>query len=188
VTIFHTRRLPHYDRLDHPTFLTWRLAGTLPKGRHFRPETTSGEAFLAMDRLLDDGRTGPQYLRQPEIANMLVEAIRYRDGLAYQLHNYVVMPNHVHLLITPRKPLPRLTQSLKQFTATEANRILGQTGRPFWQDETYDRLVRDKEEFDRIASYIEINPVRAGLAATPQEFTWSSAWRIANRPHNAASA
>jgi REP element-mobilizing transposase RayT len=182
VTIFHTRRLPHYDRLDHPTFLTWRLAGTLPMGRHFSPEATSGEAFLAMDRLLDSARTGPQHLRQPAIANMLVEAIRYRDGPSYQLHKYVVMPNHVHLLITPHEPLPCLMRSLKRFTAREGNRILGFTGRPFWQAESYDRLVRNDEEFARIASYIEMNPVRAGLAATPEDFPWSSAWPIANRP------
>jgi hypothetical protein len=103
---FHTRRLPHYDRIGHPTFLTWRLAGTLPKGRDFSAETTSGEAFLARDRLLDNARTGPLYLRQPEIARLVVDAIRHRDGGVYKLHHYVVMANHVHLLITPQTPLP----------------------------------------------------------------------------------
>jgi hypothetical protein len=58
VTSFHIRRLPHYDHINHPTFLTWRLAGTLPPSRMFSPETTSGAAFLAMDRLLDNARTG----------------------------------------------------------------------------------------------------------------------------------
>jgi REP element-mobilizing transposase RayT len=178
----YTRRLPHLDRIDHPTFLTWRLAGTLPKSRAFTAGTTSGEAFLAMDRLLDDARTGPQYLRQSEIASVVVDAIHYRNGGPYQLHNYVVMPNHVHLLITPRVPLSRVTQSLKRFTALEANGILGLTGHSFWQDESYDRLVRDVAEFDRIALYIEMNPVRGGLAATPEEYPWSSARPINNRP------
>jgi len=192
VTSFHLRRLPHYDCINHPTFLTWRLAGTLPQSRIFSPATTSGEAFLAMDRLLDNARTGPMYLRQPDIGNMVVDAIRYRDSAAYQLHKYVVMANHVHLLVTPHEPLSKLTQSLKRFTAREGNRMLGLTGQPFWQDESYDRLVRNEGEFQRIAFYIEMNPVRAGLAATPEAFPWSSAWpmnnrpQIANLPHNAA--
>ena len=73
-------------------------------------------------------------------------------------------------------------QSLKRFTAREGNRILGLTGQPFWQDETYDRLVRNQIEFERIAHYIEMNPVKAGLAARPEEFAWSSARPIDNRP------
>ena len=181
MTFFHIRRLPHYDLIDHPTFLTWRLSGTLPD-RIFRVPTTSGEAFVAMDRLLDNARTGPLYLRRPEIANMVVDAIRNRNGGPYELPKYVVMPNHVHLPITPRMPVSRLMQSLKRFTAREGNRILGLTGQPFWQDESYDRLVRNEREFARIAKYIEMNPVRAGLVATPQRFPWSSAWPIDNRP------
>jgi len=181
VTFFHARRLPHYHSIDHPTFLTWRLAGTLPC-RSFNSQGTSGEVFLVIDRLLDNARNGPLYLRQPEIAAMVEEAIRRRNGDPYQLHNYVVMANHVHLLITPHLRVSRLMQSLKRFTAREGNRILGLTGNPFWQDESYDRLVRDEQEFRRIASYIEMNPVRAGLVATPEEFRWSSAWPIENRP------
>jgi putative transposase len=135
-----------------------------------------------MDRLLDNPRTGPLYLRYPKIATLIVDAIRYRNGGPYRLHNYVVMANHVHLLITPLAPVPSLMQSLKRFTAREANRILGLTGQPFWQAESYDRRVRNAVEFTRIADYIEMNPVRAGLVATPDEFPWSSAWPINNRP------
>jgi REP element-mobilizing transposase RayT len=69
-------------------------------------------------------------------------------------------------------------QSLKRFTAREGNRILGFTGQPFWQDESYDRLVRDEGEFQRIVRYIETNPVNAGLVAMPEEFPWSSAGPI----------
>jgi putative transposase len=174
VTSFHARRLPHYDSINHPTFLTWRLAGTLPRSRSFS-NLTSGKAFLAMDRLLDNASTGPLYLRQPEIANIIVNAILFRKHSDYELHSYVVMANHVHLLITPHKPLSKLTQSLKRFTSREANRALGLTGHSFWQDESYDRLVRDEQEFNRIASYIVMNPVRAGIAKTPEEFPWSSA-------------
>jgi putative DNA methylase len=182
---FHERRLPHYHSIDQPIFLTWRLHGSLPKNRHFpSATTTSGQVFLAMDRILDNARTGPLYLRQPEIAAMVVEAVRYREQCLqhYQLHAFVVMANHVHLLITPQVEVSRLTQSLKRFTAREGNRILGLTGRPFWQDESYDRLVRDNVEFQRIARYIEMNPANAGLVAKPEDFPWSSAGPITNRP------
>jgi len=79
-----------------------------------------------------------------------------------------------------------LTKSLKRFTAREGNRMLGFTGRPFWQDESYDRPVRNEDEFRRIARYIEMNPVKADLVISPEEFRWSSAWPIANRPQAAS--
>jgi len=131
-----------------------------------------------MDRLLDNARTG--------LAEMVVEAIRYRDQELrhFQLHNYVVMANHVHLLITPFVPVSKLMHSLKRFTAGEGNRLLGLTGKPFWQDESYDRLVRDAGEFHRIAQYIEMNPVNAGLVAAPEEFPWSSAKRAGSPPQD----
>lgn len=137
-----------------------------------------------MDRILDNARTGPLYLRRPEIANMVVEAIHYQDrGLGhYHLHNYVVMANHVHLLVTPRAQVSRFMQSLKRFTAREGNRMLDLTGQPFWQDESCDRLVHDQTEFQRIARYIEMNPVNAGTVSTPEEYPWSSARPIDNRP------
>ena len=87
------------------------------------------------------------------------------------------MPNHVHMLITPNIKVSALMQSLKRFTARQANRMLSRTGEPFWQEESYDRLVRNQTEFERIASYIEMNPVTAGLVATSQLFPWSSAGR-----------
>jgi REP element-mobilizing transposase RayT len=135
-----------------------------------------------MDRILDNIRTGPFHLRIPEIAGMVVDAIRFRDLRDYKLHSFVVMPNHAHLLITPAIELCKVMQSLKRFTAREGNKILGLTGKPFWQDESFDRLVRNGTEFDKIADYIEMNPVTAGLAASPEEFRWSSGWPISNRP------
>ena len=159
-------------------FVTFRLHGSLPRGRSFRPDllTSNGAALAAMDRLLDTARSGPFALRRPEIASMVVAAIRAGDSEfdRYRLHAYVVMPNHVHLLVTPAVPSPSWLGPLKGFTAHEANCILGTAGSRFWQDESYDHLVREGE-FQRIRRYIEWNPVKAGLAASPQEFSWSSA-------------
>jgi putative DNA methylase len=84
------------------------------------------------------------------------------------------MSNHVHVLVTPLVDGKQWLGPLKGFTAHEANRILGRTGR-FWQDESYDRLVRDDTEFGRVLRYIENNPVAAGMCASPEEFSWSSA-------------
>ncbi len=112
---------------------------------------------------------------------MVTSAIRYRDQRHYRLHSFVVMPNHVHLLITPLVEVSKVTQSLKRFTGLAGNRILGLTG-PFWQRESYDHLVRDDVEFRKIVNYIENNPVKAGLALSPAEFPWSSGRPIGNRP------
>ena len=115
---------------------------------------------------------------------MVVETIYYHAQTLghYKLHNFVVMANHVHLLITPHVPVSKLMQSLKRFTAREGNRILGVTGQPFWQDESYDRLLRDEIESERIANYIEMNPVNAGVALMPDSFIGASGRRISNPP------
>jgi hypothetical protein len=134
---FYHRHLPHLYVIGKPVFVTWRLHGSLPPNRAFGDESmTSGAAFAALDRVLDMARAGPAYLRQPELASMVVEALRYGATVLnhYELHAYAVMPNHVHLLITPLVPLPKLTKSLKGITAKRANETLHLTGKPFWQE------------------------------------------------------
>jgi putative transposase len=83
----------------------------------------------------------------------------------------------VHLLFTPRLNVSKALGSLKAGSATSANRLPGRTGQPFWQDESYDHVVRNDEEFRRIPQYIEDNPVVAGLVVNPEEYLWSSAGR-----------
>jgi len=125
---FYRRRLPHLSVTGRPVFLTWRLHGSLPQHRPFRGGTLpSGQAFAVLDRLLDEARTGPFYLRQPAVANQVVEALLYNAGILkhYELHAFAVMPNHVHTLMTAAVPLCKLTKSLKGITAKKANAILG---------------------------------------------------------------
>ena len=134
-----------------------------------------------MDRLLDEARSGPTYLRQVAIAELVIESLKYGAGLQHcELHAYVVMSNHVHLLITPHVRVPRLLCTLKSSIARKANLVLGRTGERFWQEESYDRLVRNAEEFKKIQDYIELNPVRAGLARSPEDYPWSSALMMVN--------
>ncbi len=130
-----------------------------------------------LDRLLDEAQAGPFYLRQPALADLVVEAIHYNELVLgqYTVHAFVVMPNHVHLHISPRVPVPILTKSLKGITALRANALLKKTGNPFWQRESYDHEVRSEAEMERIRCYIERNPVKAGLVSEPSQYRWSSA-------------
>jgi putative transposase len=183
---FYRRRLPHLYEVDQPVFLTWRLHDSLPPHRTFPTDSLrSGKAFAAMDRLLDEARGGAVYLRQPAIADLIVEAIHYNSDVLghYVLHAFVVMPNHVHLLATPAVALPKLTKSLKGITARRANTMLALTGSPFWQEESYDHLVRHLPEFEKVRTYIERNPVRAGLVVEASDYRWSSAgWATGGSP------
>lgn len=85
------------------------------------------------------------------------------------------MANHVHLLLTPKVELRRITRSLKGVTARQANQTLHRAGKPFWQDESFDHWVRNEVEFVQIRRYIEQNPVTAGLVERPEDWRWSSA-------------
>jgi putative transposase len=175
----YERRLPHWDTVEQPLFVTFRLHDSLPVHRVFPPQglALSGKAFVAMDRLLDRSASGPLHLHRPEIAELVTGALH--DGQhkfqRYQLHAFVVMPNHVHILVTPKVVASRWLAPLKGFTAYQANKLLGCHGQAFWQDESYDHLVRSAAEFDRIRLYIEQNPVTAGLVGGPWEYPWSSA-------------
>jgi REP element-mobilizing transposase RayT len=174
----YERRLPHWDVIGARIFVTFRLHGSLPASRIFPPgNLAGGRAFVAMDRLLDHPRTGPVYLKQPEIAEMVVGALIDGDKRfhRYDLHSFVIMPNHVHLLVTSRVELATWLRSLKGFTGHEALRMLNRRGASFWQDESYDHLVRNDDELFRVRRYIEWNPVKAGLVGLPEDFPWSSA-------------
>jgi len=137
-----------------------------------------------MDRYLDQTTTGPHYLRDPRIAKIVEDAILESEAaVRYHLHAYVVMSNHVHILITPlafQRSNPDVSDALRRIKGTSAraaNQLLARTGQPFWQPESYDHWVRNQSEFDRIQNYIEQNPVKAHLVAEPHHYRWSSAWR-----------
>ncbi|MBV9156223.1 MAG: transposase, partial [Acidobacteriaceae bacterium] len=125
------------------------------------------------------------YLRQAVIADMVVEILFHNSNVLgrYTLDAFAVMPNHIHLLVSPHVPLPQVTKALKSYTAKRANEMLGRTGNAFWQEESYDHLVRGAAEGERIRSYIEQNPVRAGLVHEASEYRWSSAgWATGRSP------
>ena len=176
---FYRRRLPHWHPSGVALFVTFRLAGSLPRHRAFRDgDTSDGQAFVAMDRLLDTARSGPMYLRRVEAARVVVDSLRYgaEEMGHYELDAFVVMPNHVHMLVLPKVPVAKLMLSLKRATAQQVNRLINRTGKRFWQEEYFDRWVRYVEEYERIVRYIENNPVAAGLCREAGEWRWSSAF------------
>jgi putative transposase len=129
-----------------------------------------------MDRHLDTTGSGPMHLGQEPVAQAVADSLRRGVVLGhYVLGAWTIMSNHMHLLLLPKAPPSRLLQSLKGASAREANRILGRTGERFWQAESYDHRVRDQEEWKRIRTYIEENPLKAGLVRSAADYRWSSA-------------
>src|SRR5450759_2163052 len=171
-TVTTRRRLPHIYPEGRWLFVTWSSYGSLPRALYPPPEKASaGQAFVWMDRYLDMARDGPVFLRQEAIAELVVNSLFRGVELGhYQLDSFVVMANHVHVLLLPLTAPRRLLQSLEGYTAREANRLLGRTGGPFWQRESYDHWVRDELEMGRIARYIENNPVKACLVSQAQDY------------------
>ena len=173
------RRLPHIHAIGRPLFITFRLHGSLPQGRHFTNHSiSSGDVFVHLDRLLNRCTHGPLYLRMPEITQVIEDAIKQGNGKDYSLHAWVIMPNHVHMFATPLIEPAVYMQRLKGATAREANLLLNRTGSPFWQHESYDRTARNATEFKKIENYILQNPVNAGLASSAEHYRWSSAWHL----------
>ena len=174
---YYERNLPHWHPPEQDIFLTWRLKGSLPAHlRGIASKDMPGARFLDLDRALDRADAGPLWLREPNIAKCVVAALRKAaEQRLLELHAYTVMANHVHALLTPIAPLRKITRLIKGATAHEANRLLGLTGSHFWQDESFDHWVRNIEEWRKIRTYIERNPVAAGLVARPEEWPWSSA-------------
>jgi REP-associated tyrosine transposase len=178
----YRRRLPHFHPIERYLFLTWRLWGSLPNKPDFTVYPTPGHVFVAHDRMLDKHRSGPRWLQEHAIADLAARAILVGDCERhfYQLYAWVLMPNHVHLLILPQVPTSEITRWLKGSTARGANRILGRTGLPFWQDESYDHYLRNPDQMNRTMAYIEQNPVSAGLVDSVEHWRWSSAgWQAA---------
>lgn len=176
---YYVRNLPHWQPPGQDLFITWRLKGSLPASIRSQnlPSTSRppGEQFRAFDR----AQTDPLWLRDPRIAQCVIAALRRGQqqlGM-FQLHAYVVMANHVHVLLEPRAPIAQITHMITGATAREANRTLGLTGKIFWQDESFDHWVRNPDEWNRIRAYIERTPVAAGLVEKPEDWPWSSATR-----------
>ena len=191
---FYRRRLPHIQMAGATYFITFRLANSLPVEtlESLRAESQkiknlpAEQAFLAhehwfarYDDFLDRIVCGESFLKDGKIADMVAESIKFRNDKIYDLAAFSVMPNHAHLVCTPLEKstsvfygLTEILHSLKRHTARQANLLLGRTG-AFWQDESYDHIVRDEAELERIIKYVLYNPVKAGLVDDWSQWQWS---------------
>ena len=124
------------------------------------------EAFT--DRWFDllDECHGECVLRQPALSAIVADSLRFFDEDRYVMRCFVVMPNHVHMLVQfpSDSDMKSQCESWKRFTATKINKVLARTGY-FWQGESFDHLVRSEEQYAHLLDYIAGNPRKAGLSA-----------------------
>lgn len=207
---YYRRHLPHWQPPEATYHVLFRLAGSLPTKiiKEFRQEREQMEKQLKKTRqaeerkrllkdihwkifgkyeaFLDGDSTGPHWLMEEATAEIVKEAMHYRDGREYDLLTYCIMPNHVHMVFTVGRPVwssyvgrresstyvSDVLENLKWYTALRCNEALGRRGE-FWQHESYDHVVRDSEELERIIWYVLNNPVKAGLVKSWEEWGWS---------------
>jgi D-tyrosyl-tRNA(Tyr) deacylase len=184
----HTRRLPHWEQPGCTYFVTFRLADSLPQDKlsQWYSQRTAwlkqhppplGESEISeyqrlfpdrLEQWLDAGY-GECLLRSREVAEILEGALRHFHGQRYTLGEFVIMPNHVHALVTPlgEQTLAQIIHSWKSYTAHEINRVLGRSG-PVWQDEYFDHVVRNAQCLERFATYMAQNPI-LGRASRPPD-------------------
>ncbi|MCB1186846.1 transposase [bacterium] len=184
--LYNHGRLPHFDHHSLFQAITFRLADSLhpsrfvanPSWKNRRDDT---RAIFAGDEELDTCY-GNCWLKDHRIASIVEDSLLHFDGERYLLLAWVIMPNHVHVMIAQRKgfPLAGIIRGWKSFTATQSNRILGRTG-SFWQRDYFDRFIRDQRHLHNVADYIHQNPVKAKLCRSAAEWKWSSYNRISER-------
>ena len=183
------RCLPHWEQAGCTYFITYRLADAMPaeKRRQWQAElddwlalhpqpwddatwreytrTFEGE----IQRWLDAGH-GSCALKDPAIRRIVSDSFHHFDGQRYRLGDYVIMPNHVHVLFTPLPGhgMKELVTAWKRFTG---HAILTKTGHPppFWQLESYDHIVRSGRQLAHYQNYIRENPAKAHL--NPNQWT-----------------
>lgn len=179
--------LPHFDGGELTQFLTYRLADSLPQkvlhNLQIQLEQkiiTDREKLINIEKYLDQG-IGNCYLRNPKVAEIVEENLLRFADVKYKLFAWVIMPNHIHILLRPLEgySLSEIVHSCKSYTSTKANKVLNRTGK-FWFPEPFDRFIRDYDHFEKAFNYIERNPVKAGLCENQSDWRFSSAWHRKN--------
>ncbi len=189
--LFYQRHLPHYQPPGATFFITFRLAGSLPAVAIQRLTMEKQLLEREIETISDPGVRGPaiyklqkrlfakwdaelhaskypDWLSNPDVAQLIADNMHNLDEQLYTLEAYCVMPNHIHMVCTPYESengsvsLARIMQLLKGRTSRQANLLLGRNG-AFWQHESYDHVVRDNLELERIIQYVINNPGKAAL-------------------------
>jgi type I restriction enzyme R subunit len=158
---WHRRRDDWLRRHEiNPSSASWKLQ--LQKSPELAQEFNAKFTREFMEYL--DRGFGECLLRNADLAEIVADSLRHFDGQRYTLGDFVVMPNHVHLLACLRgtTEVEKQCKSWKTYTATKINRALSRRGR-FWQEESFDHLVRSPEQFVALQRYIADNPRKARL-------------------------
>lgn len=169
--------VPHRDEPGLTQFVTFRLADSFPvelqdEWERLLQIEDGRERRTQLEAWLDLGH-GPCHLNDNRLAQLVAEAMRRFDGERYRLLAFSIMPNHVHVLFqTGPVAMADILKSWKQFTATRANKLLGNAG-AFWQADYWDTYMRDVEHEERTIRYIRNNPVKAGLVKNWELWPWT---------------
>ncbi len=164
------RHPPHFDQPGRLQHVTFRLAGSLPAEylagikRKLEAGAISAEEYRqSIDAQLHSG-DGPDWLSRAQVADIVDNALNYFDGDRYDLHTWCIMPNHVHVLFQPRQGyrIADIVQSWKSFTSKKCNELLGRTG-AFWQDDYFDRYMRNHADVQHTTAYILNNGGRTSV-------------------------
>lgn len=172
--------LPHFDAGDVVQSVTFRLADSLPRrlvDSITASSTTDSQQRARIEALIDGGR-GLCVLRRKDCGAIVENALKYFDGERYRLLAWVIMPNHVHVVIEQIEGyrLSDVVHSWKSYSANEINACLRKSG-PLWAPDYFDRFIRNEEHYSSVLHYIENNPVKAGLATRAEDWPFSSIHR-----------
>lgn len=194
--LIHRHCRPHWSQAGTLVFITLRTADSIPREvldrwerekqdwLRYRGHTSKAHWSVVVPTLPERDRRdfekefnrcreaqldschGRCLLRQPELANIVGDSLLHFDGQRYRLGDFVVMPNHVHLLavFSTAEAMKEQCDSWLHFTAFRINRALGEKGK-FWQQEPFDHLVRSPEQYQYLRTYIADNPQKARLSA-----------------------
>ena len=171
--------LPHFDAPGVTQFVTFQLDDSFPVTRRAewkavlrKPDDSAKRRKL--EAWLDRGH-GECWLRRRNVAELGEKILLEADGRDYQMQAWVVMPNHIHLVVDVWDvPLAKLINGWKGKSSRLANALLRRSGR-FWQEDYYDTLIRDESHLKRAIRYTEQNPVKAFLVKVAREWLWCSA-------------
>jgi REP element-mobilizing transposase RayT len=175
--------LHHVIPVETPVFITFRLDDSLPADVLKEIKLMHQDDIVKQRHEVEkelDKSYGSCCLRDERCAEIVKNALLHFDQKRYRLFSWVVMPNHVHVLLESGKgeSLDKIIHSWKSFTAKAINRLLDRTG-TLWQREYFDRFIRTQKHFDSVSLYIENNPVKAGLVKEARAWRWSSAYQEA---------
>ncbi len=198
---YYHRHLPHWQPAGAEYFATFRLKGSLPQTaieqlkieqKLLKKEATDiansadtektrrEKIFKRYEDLLDGATFGPTWLKNAEIAEIVADSIFFFDQSEYDLYAFTIMSNNVHMVFkllqsygdSKKYPVTSIIGRLKSYTANECNKKLNRSG-SFWQDESWDRVIRNNDELERIIRYVLYNPVKAGLVEEWDEWKFT---------------